>query len=671
MGPSSTVPTHFRPSRREEGRHTWSSLASLVTTVLLVLILGAAPCVLGAARYWYELPLLEGIALLLLFQAVRLLAPALSARRIDAIDFAVIAFTLYALARWLTSPAEYYSRLEALSVVGYAVLFLTCRHGIVRRTHALALIVLLVVLGLGETAFGYYLSQHSDISHPESLWFPFGPTERLQLHYAPRWLGTYGSPNHYAELLVMATGSILALACFSKWPWPLRIVLFYLSVMVLVAILYAQSRGAWVALFGAVLSLTFFALRYSAVRWWVVAGAAAIFLAALGTVFAESSIVQARMVEVHEVLDSSEPSGYQRIQLDKDALRIAHDHFLLGTGPATFVFIHPRYQNSTFPFAAQLTHDDYLNCLDDYGIVGFGIAMFFVFAVTLSLMSRVRADFRWADRVVVAAAFAAWCALLIHSAVDFNLHIPANAMILFALAGVGLRRPEGAEAAPYWSTVSLASLGRWPALVLLVFGLVDGAEVARTALGDIAYEGTQAKVEDVPSDQSIAGLQAALADDPGNVDALLLLGDIYRVQAVGQKDFADRYATAQQALSFYQRALKANPLDDTIRGRMGLTFDIMRRYSEAFLCYQAAVTAQPYDGQFWSALGNHFWQRGLLRKADEAYRIAAGCPHGSEGAAASAREVEAILTQEGTVPPAPGTNPLLPETTPPESQTIP
>ena len=61
----------------------------------------------------------------------------------------------------------------------------------------MALLYLLVILGVGETAFGYYLSNHLD-------WFPFGPAERMQLHYTPRWVGTYDSPNHYACLLVMA-----------------------------------------------------------------------------------------------------------------------------------------------------------------------------------------------------------------------------------------------------------------------------------------------------------------------------------------------------------------------------------------------------------------------------------------------------------------------------------
>jgi hypothetical protein len=469
----------------------------------------------------------------------------------------------------------------------------------------------------------------------------------------------------------MATGATLALACFSKWPWPLRITLFYIVAVLVAGLLFSGSRGGWISLVGSVTALTFFGLRYGAVRWWVPVAGAVIFLAALGGVLAQSSFAQDRLGEVRDLVSAGRVSEYVRLELDRDALRIARDQPFFGTGPATFVFIHPRYQDGTFAYKAVLTHDDYLNCLDDYGLVGFGLAMIFVFAVTLAFLNRVRADFRWADRTIVAAGFAAWCALLIHSAVDFNMHIPANAMILLSLAGLGLRRLPGEEVPRHWSTLALAPAGRWLGAALLVFALAYGIETARTATGDIVYESVFAKAENVPTDQSIAGLEQALSYDPGNANALLLLGDVYRVQAINQKNFTDRIAAAQQALAAYQRALKANPLDDTIQGRMGLTFDLMRRYQEAFFCYKAAVTARPYDGQFWSALGNHFWQRGMVRKAAEAYLIAAGCPHGSEGAAESAQEVSAIIEQEGFAPPAPGTNPLLPEPAPPEAPTVP
>ena len=130
------------------------------------------------------------------------------------------------------------------------------------RKYGMVLLYMLVLLGVGETAFGYYLVNHLD-------WFPFGPTEQLQHHYAPRWLGTYGCPNHYACLLVMAIGAALALGSFSKLPWPLRIILFYVALMMMIGVMYSGSRGSWMALAGGICALVTMGIRNGTMRWWV------------------------------------------------------------------------------------------------------------------------------------------------------------------------------------------------------------------------------------------------------------------------------------------------------------------------------------------------------------------------------------------------------------------
>src|SRR5580692_3004721 len=136
MSSSSRVPSRSS-SRQVEARALQppGSFASGMTTVLLAIILITGPLVLGAARLWIELPLLCGVALLLLVQGLRLTAnpPTDVPRRADAIDLAVGLFVLYAIARWLTSPAGYFSRIEAMDVVAYAGVFFTCRYGMANR----------------------------------------------------------------------------------------------------------------------------------------------------------------------------------------------------------------------------------------------------------------------------------------------------------------------------------------------------------------------------------------------------------------------------------------------------------------------------------------------------------------------------------------------------------
>jgi len=537
-------------------------LASLITTFLLAVILITGPLILGAARLWIELPLLGVVALLLVVQGLRLAArpPAGAQRRADAIDLSVALFVLYAIVRWLTSPAGYFSRIEAMDVAAYAGVFFTCRYGMANRRHAMALLYLLVILGVGETVFGYYLINHLD-------WFPFGPTERLQLDYAPRWVGTYGSSNQYASLLVMAIGTALAVGSFSKLEWPLRIIFIYVSIMMMVGVMYSGSRGGWIALLAAICALVILGIRNGTMRWWVPVMGALALLVVSGFLFSLSPVVGERLADTRNLIFRGELDTDMRIQLARDALRIAHDHPFFGTGPGTFVFIHPRYQSSAFIFKGVLTHDDYLNCLDDYGLAGFGLALFFVAAVTLKFFCPLGIDHRWQDRVLVAAGFAAWVALLVHSLVDFNLHIPANALLLFSLTGLALGRLKE-EKERRWSTLSLAPLGRWLGWGMVLLSLIYGAGVARTGLSDWAYEKAFARQDMVPISDSIEGAGEALRYDPGNVQAMVFLGDSHRSQAALQKDPADREREESMALEAYRKALRANPLDLSVEGRI-------------------------------------------------------------------------------------------------------
>jgi hypothetical protein len=663
MRPLSSVP-HVPESRivgSEAGRSGRGG--SVITTIFLAFILISGPLVLGAARLWFELPLLDVIALLLLVQALRLRSASWDHpwTRIDLIDLSVVLFVIYAAARWLTSPTEYFSRLEILNIVAYAIIFFTCRYGLARRTHGLVLVGLLIALGVFETGFGYYLE--SNLS-----WCPFGATEIMHQYYAPRWVGTYGCPNHYGAILVMAMGAALAWGAFSKLSWPLRIVLFYLAAIMMAGVIGSGSRGSMLGAVAAIGALSIFGVRYGMVRWWIPLLGGLILVGGFAFVLSQSPLVKARMAEVTSTLENGVLDRYVRVMLARDALKISHDYPVFGTGPATFVFVHPRYQDSTFPTKAILTHDDYLNCLDDYGAVGLGIALVFIIVVTGRFFSRPRATSRWQDRVLLTTGFMAWSALLLHSFVDYNMHIPANALMLFALTGMGLRRFFGEqEESRRKMALPLAPIG-WS---LAVLSLAYGLQVGRTAWSDIIYEHADAQFLDARPPVLIAAAQDALKFDSDNVPALVFLSDLYRIQAARQDDLTMRMTEGQKALGAYQRAARANPLDDTIVAAQGLTFDIMRRYPEAYFCYAAALAKQPYDGQFWFRLGNHFWECGQLEKAEQAYQMGVRCPNGAAENVAAAAEIRGYLAARGVPLPETGTDPLKPAVPYNEQPTIP
>jgi cytochrome c-type biogenesis protein CcmH/NrfG len=228
-------------------------------------------------------------------------------------------------------------------------------------------------------------------------------------------------------------------------------------------------------------------------------------------------------------------------------------------------------------------------------------------------------------------------------------------MMLFALTGLGLRRFSG-EPEPTGPGVTLPRLAT--AIIVALLALAFGYGVGRTGLSDLVYEHANAQSLDVRPVESIAAAEEAIKIDPHNVPALIFLGDMYRMEAAHYQDPEQRAQVGALAADAYARARALSPLDDTITASLGLTYDIMVRYPEAYFCLADAVKHQPYDGHFWFRLGNHFWQTGMLEKAEQAYLMGLNCPHGAEENVEPEKEIRPYLEAQGIPLPAPGTNPL-------------
>jgi putative inorganic carbon (HCO3(-)) transporter len=82
-------------------------------------------------------------------------------------------------------------------------------------------------------------------------------------------------------------------------------------------------------------------------------------------------------------------------------------------------------------------HDDYLQFACEFGLV---FAAVLGAVVLASLWTAIRAQLKRRDQLLQGMGFAATMAivaLLIHSAVDFNLQIPANAAMLVVMLALG------------------------------------------------------------------------------------------------------------------------------------------------------------------------------------------------------------------------------------------
>lgn len=122
-----------------------------------------------------------------------------------------------------------------------------------------------------------------------------------------------------------------------------------------------------------------------------------------------------------------------------DILRIWKDFPVFGTGLGTFGNISSMYKTTPFQVSFIYAHNDYLQLLSETGVVGFGTAMlFFIFYLRFFIkgwQSRHNDYAVWLGL----AGLASVVGMLAYSLLDFNLHIPGNAVLFFAIMGVSCR----------------------------------------------------------------------------------------------------------------------------------------------------------------------------------------------------------------------------------------
>ena len=139
---------------------------------------------------------------------------------------------------------------------------------------------------------------------------------------------------------------------------------------------------------------------------------------------------------IDKVKDRLEQTSFAteiRDEVDIDTLDQLKDYMLTGSGGGTFAEVFPHYATALFPGFIDHAHNDYLEFGSEFGIIG-GIVL--VVLVLLSLFQAVQAQFMRRSSFMRGIGFAASMgiiAILIHSTVDFNLQIPANAALFVSL----------------------------------------------------------------------------------------------------------------------------------------------------------------------------------------------------------------------------------------------
>ncbi len=581
-------------------------LDNLCERSILGLVLGIlvfAPLAFGAVDAWAFLVVQAMTLGVMLVWALRLWIDPKPKLLWPPLCWVVLAFALYAVARYLTADIEYVARQEMIQVVLFAFLFLAIVNNLYRQEYAQAISFTLVFLAMGIS--GYAVFQF--LTHSEHVW-------NLAAMYAGRASGTYISPNNLAGFLEMILPLAIAYLLAGRIPPLMRILLGYSALVIMAGIAVTFSRGGWAA--SALGLLVALGILIGHRQHRLPAFLMLVVLIGGGVIFTDKYLAQTATF-VHRQHSDELNVRQHELELRGDlwlaALQMWRDHFWWGVGPAHFNYRFPTYRTERIQMQPDRAHNDYLNLLADWGTTGgvITLAGMTVFGIglwqTRRHVRRVEKEFKSAHSNRLAfyvGGLAGLFALAVHSVVDFNLHIPANALVgitLLALLSSNLRFATE----KFWFNVRLPV--KLVATLALAGGMVYlGAQEIRH--GREALWLARADQLPVFSPEQAAALEKAFAAEPENPATTYALGECYRMQSF--EGGSDYEMQAKTAMDWYSRGMKLNPYDGFNYMGCGMCLDWLERHDEAETCFNHAAALDP-NGYFVAAnIGWHYVQAG-------------------------------------------------------------
>jgi tetratricopeptide (TPR) repeat protein len=242
-------------------------------------------------------------------------------------------------------------------------------------------------------------------------------------------------------------------------------------------------------------------------------------------------------------------------------------------------------------------HNDYLNTLCEWGFAGFAIvivALGLLFGGVVRIWPYVRrgsGDLGGKDSSRAAFVLGASLGLLsiaLHSVVDFNMQIPANAVIAITLmALLSAHWRFGTER--YW-----VNPGRTGKVLLTA--------VAAGAVWFLGWQGVHAGreffwiesgLQEASWERQVEDLKTAQRIEPGNFMTDYELGESYRVQAWQGEEGSDDLA--REGMKWFALGMALNPYDCQTRLGYGMCLDWLDRPKEATKYFVQALELSRND----------------------------------------------------------------------------
>jgi hypothetical protein len=254
-----------------------------------------------------------------------------------------------------------------------------------------------------------------------------------------------------------------------------------------------------------------------------------------------------------------------RLPIWQGTFGIIKDNPIFGTGIGTFNYIFPKYQPVEI-IAKHYTyaHSDFLELLSEIGIAGFSLFVICGIWVAIYLFRRFRERHDpWVTGLSV-CAFGSLASIFIHSFTDFNLHIPANAVLLSVILALFVSILNTTNEVISCNTSTIRYL-----FALLAIGLL------------IVY--------------TISVALPAIADHYAN-----------KIGAVPASDW--KIGTVPEGDCPYFRSINLDPSNAKYHYKLGRLYGRSKAYDLQLREYRAAVSLNPTNSQYHQSLAWYYGQ---------------------------------------------------------------
>ena len=323
---------------------------------------------------------------------------------------------------WRAISADpYQTRFFVLQILALTVfLGLLCRYGAQERRMWI-LIHLVIAVAVTSAVFGIL---RQTIQHDSGFVLP--------LLKPAQGYGQFLNKNHFAYLMEMAFGLGVGLI-LARGVRPDRIMVYAaLLFPIWMALVLSNSRGGILAMFVQILVATLWFIRPRfALRAAMLAGIVVAVFAGTLWVGGDRLATNIESATTHFVGDTTR-DGASRTHIWRATLKMFAANPIAGAGFGGYWIGITAFHDASGSLTPQEAHNEYLELLSSGGLIGFLIGVWFSVMVIRAVRANLKTEHA-PVRAIRLGAILGIAGVVVHSLVDFGLHMIGNAVVFIVL----------------------------------------------------------------------------------------------------------------------------------------------------------------------------------------------------------------------------------------------